>query len=107
MDFWRSGWNVFDTIIVTVGFLTMVNALGPPLDKLKLLRAFRVFRLFKRIESLNKIIVALLNSIPGVINAFVVMFIFFCIYAILAVEFFRDFGKDGEYVTWDSTNGKN
>lgn len=105
--FWKSGWNVFDTIIVTVGILTMVNILGPPLDKLKLMRAFRVFRLFKRIKSLNKIIVALLNSIPGVINAFVVMFIFFCIYAIMAVELFRDFGKGGYYVTHDSLTGLN
>jgi len=79
----------------------MVNALGPPLDKLKLLRAFRVFRLFKRIESLNKIIVALLRSVPGVANAFLVMFIFFCIYAILAVELFRDFGHQGFYNTYE------
>jgi len=105
--FWSSGWNVFDTIIVIVGVLTMANVLGPPLDKLKLMRAFRVFRLFKRIESLNKIIVALLNSIPGVLNAFFVMFIFFCIYAILAVELFREFGEGGVYYVHDSTTGTN
>merc|ERR1712137_1009830 len=98
-----SGWNVFDTIIVTVGVLTMVNVLSPPLDKLKLMRALRVFRLFKRIESLNNIIVALLKSIPGVVNAFVVMIVFYCIYAILAVELFRDFGEGGVYYTYDST----
>jgi len=103
--FWASGWNVFDTIIVTVGILTMVNVLRPPLDKLKLMRAFRVFRLFKRIESLNTIIIALLKSVPGVINAFVVMLVFYCIYAILAVELFRDFGKGGIYHTYDSITG--
>jgi len=103
--FWSSPWNVFDTIIVMVGVLTMVNVLGPPLDKLKLMRAFRVFRLFKRVESLNCIIVALVKSIPGVANAFVVMVVFFCIYAILAVELFRDFGIDGTYTTYDVTTG--
>lgn len=102
-SFWASGWNVFDTIIVVVGVLTMANVLGPPLDKLKLMRAFRVFRLFKRVESLNKIIVALLKSIPGVLNAFVVMVVFFCIYAILAVELFREFGEGGDYQTYDYT----
>jgi len=105
--FWASGWNVFDTIIVVVGVLTMANVLGPPLHKLKLLRAFRVFRLFKRIQSLNSIIVALLKSIPGVINAFVVMLVFYCIYAILAVELFRDFGEGGVYYTYDSRTGSN
>jgi len=105
-QFWASGWNIFDTIIVLVGVLTMVNVLKPPLNKLKLMRAFRVFRLFKRVQSLNKIIVALMNSIPGVVNAFVVMLVFFCIYAILAVELFRDFGEGGYYEVHDSTTGK-
>merc|ERR1712137_1458403 len=99
--------GLFDTIIVTVGVLTMVNVLGPPMGKLKLMRAFRVFRLFKRIQSLNSIIVALLKSIPGVINAFVVMLVFYCIYAILAVELFRDFGEGGVYYTYDSRTGSN
>ncbi len=100
-EWWNSGWNVFDTIIVLVGVLTMTPLLGPPLDKLKLMRAFRVFRLFRRIKPLNQIIMALIKSIPAVFYAFVVMFIFFCIYAILAVELFRDFGAGGYYYTYD------
>ena len=44
-----------------------------PFNKLKLLRAFRIFRLFKRIKSLNKIIVAIGRSIPGVMNALLIM----------------------------------
>merc|ERR1712032_1369309 len=42
----------------------------------------------------------------GVANAFVVMVVFFCIYAILAVELFRDFGIDGTYSTYDHTTGE-
>jgi hypothetical protein len=98
---WITGWNIFDTIIVSVGVMTMANVLGPPFDKLKLMRAFRVFRLFKRIKSLNKIVVSLLGAVPGVANAFVILFIFFCIYAILAVELFREFGINGTYMTDD------
>jgi len=104
--FWASGWNVFDTVIVTVSFLTMIDALKPPLDQLKLLRAFRVFRLFKRVKALNQIIVSLFNSIPGVSNAFFVMFIFFCIYSILTVEIFRNFGMRGVYRTYDAATGE-
>jgi hypothetical protein len=98
--FWRSGWNVFDTIITGVGVILLAGVSGP-ISQLKLLRAFRVFRLFKRIQSLNRIIMALLASIPGVANAFVILFIFYCIYAILAVELFRDFGINGTYMTDD------
>jgi len=97
--FWSVGWNVFDFIIVVLAFITNIPGLPSALARLKLLRAFRVFRLFKRIKSLNKIIMSLLQAIPGTTNAFVVLFIFFCIYAILAVELFREFGLDGEYTT--------
>lgn len=100
--FWRSGWNVFDFVVVLVGVLMMTRAPLGPLSDLKMLRAFRIFRLFKRIKSLNKIIEALLRSIPGVFNAFVIMLIFMCIYAILAVEYFRHFGEDGTYFTSDA-----
>ena len=73
--FWRSGWNVFDFIVVAAGLILMTGAVPPdsPLANLKMLRAFRVFRLFKRIESLNKVISALMRAIPGVTNAFVIM----------------------------------
>ena len=72
----QSGWNVFDFIVVAVGILLMAagDALaGTPLSNLKMLRAFRVFRLFKRIKSLNKVVMSLLNAIPGVTNAFIIM----------------------------------
>ena len=60
--FWKSGWNVFDVIVVTVGLLNMLRlALPGPLRLLRMMRAFRVFRLFKRIKSLNKIIVSLVK----------------------------------------------
>jgi len=102
--FWRSGWNVFDFFIVMIGMILLGDSLPKSLSKLKLLRAFRIFRLFKRIKSLNKIVVAIIRSMPGVINAFVIMLIIFCIYAILAVDLFRDFGDNeaGTYTIWDS-----
>ena len=71
-----------------------------PGNLLRLLRAFRVFRLFKRIKSLNKIIVSLGKAIPGVANAFLIMVIFMCIFAILGVEFFSQFGPDGTMTTY-------
>jgi hypothetical protein len=98
-EFWKNGWNLFDTLVVFVGVLTMTRADLGPFSDLKMLRAFRVFRLFKRIPALNKIITALLRAIPGVVNAFVIMLIIMCIYSILAVEYFKDFGNQGTFVT--------
>ena len=101
--FWNSGWNIFDFMVVAIGLIFMADLLPAhnPLSNLKMLRAFRVFRLFKRIKSLNKIVMALLNAIPGVINAFIVMIIFMMIYSILAVEYFSILGQGFP----DSPNG--
>merc|ERR1719191_1836450 len=97
-DFWKDGWNCFDSFIVGVTVLfKMPFDLPVYLKYLRLLRAFRVFRLFKRIKSLNKIIVSLIKAVPGVSNAFLIMVIFMAIYSILAVEFFARFAADGEY----------
>jgi hypothetical protein len=100
--FWRSGWNVFDVVVVTIG---VVNTLKLPLPKafslLRMMRAFRVFRLFKRVKSLNKIIVAILHAVPGVANAFLILTIVMCIYAILAVEFYKEVGVGCESPGYD------
>jgi len=94
-DFWASGWNVFDVVVVTIGVVNMIQLpLPPAFGMLRMMRAFRVFRLFKRVRSLNKIIVTIVHAIPGVSNAFLILFIVMSIYAILAVEFYYEIGSD-------------
>jgi hypothetical protein len=102
-NFWkpfvRNPWNYLDTLVVSIGLVSLARVPLGPARQIKVLRAFRVLRLFKRIKSLNQILTALLLAIPGVVNAFIVMLIFMTIYAILAVDLFRDFGERGEYET--------
>jgi len=94
-EFWKSGWNIFDTVVVTIGIVTMINVPLPSSFRLlRMMRAFRVFRLFKRIESLNQIIVAIGSAVPGVSNAFLILGIVMSIYAILAVEFYHKMADD-------------
>lgn len=94
-EFWRSGWNVFDAVVVSIGLINMAKLpLPSAFSMLRMMRAFRVFRLFKRVESLNKIIVAIVHAVPGVINAFLILFIVMAIYAILAVEFYTHMAEE-------------
>jgi len=100
--FWRSGWNIFDVVVVTIGLVNMMDLPLPDcFSMLRMMRAFRVFRLFKRVRSLNQIITALAHAVPGVINAFLLLTIVMCIYAILAVEFFINVGQDCHEVDAD------
>lgn len=92
--FWKSSWNVFDFIVVTIGLLTTLEVPLPgPFSMLRMMRAFRVFRLFKRVKSLNKIMVSLAKALPGVGNAFVILLLVMSIYAIIAVDLFREYGS--------------
>ena len=96
--FWADPWNQFDFLVVAIGLMTDAYLSGLQLGPAKLLRnmrAFRVFRLFKRIKSLNKIVVALGKALPGVMNAFLIMLLVMCIYALLAVEFWGQVGRGG------------
>ena len=102
-SFWRPfvklGWNYLDLTVVIVGLTSIARVDLGPAGQIKILRAFRILRLFKRVKSLNKILTALIKSIPGVLNAFVVMLIFMMIFAIVAVDFFSEFGAGGDYTT--------
>jgi len=94
--FWRSGWNVFDLMVVSIGILTTVKTdLPGPLKLLRIIRAFRVFRLFKRVKSLNRIMLSLTRAVPGVANAFLILVLVMSIYAILGVDLFKEHGKAG------------
>ena len=93
-------WNALDITVVAAGILTMTRVpLGPARQFIKVLRVFRILRIFKKVPALRQILVALLRSIPGVMNAFIVMFIFMAIYALIFVDLFRSFGSTGEYST--------
>jgi hypothetical protein len=101
LAFLTSSWNIFDSVVVVVGILSMAKVeLGPA----RAIKVFRVFRLIPRVPSLNELFTNVLLSIPGVITAFILMLITMCVYAILAVEIFRPFGSDSmPYTTLERT----
>jgi len=90
--FFRIGWNYFDMFVVAIGILVLVRCPMPgKLSLVMMLRSFRVFRLFGRVESLKKILRSISLSIPGMFNAFVIMLLVVCIYAVLAVDLYSDY----------------
>jgi len=87
--FFVSGWNWFDLVIVLISLFTLGLGSGiPGINTLRLFRAFRVIRLFKRIPSLKRIVEGVIQSIPGVGNAFIVLTLIMAIWSILGVEFY-------------------
>jgi voltage-gated sodium channel len=94
--FFRSGWNWFDLIVVT---LSLMPAAGP-FTVLRALRVLRLFRLFSVVPEMRKVVEALMKAIPGMGAIMMVLGLIFYVSAVMASklfsgthpEFFEDLG---------------
>ncbi len=87
LNFFRSGWNLFDFIIV-VASLVPINDSEMVLVA-RLLRVFRVLRLVSLIPELRVLLAALVKSIPRMGYVALLMFIIFYIYAAIGSFMFN------------------
>ena len=87
-NFFKSGWNIFDTIIVLISLIPIPN--NSSFLLLRLLRVFRVLRLISVIPELKKIIEALINSIKKVFYVSLLLFIILYIYATIGSILFAE-----------------
>jgi voltage-gated sodium channel len=85
-SFFKSGWNIFDTVIV-VGSLIPAGGQGVLLARL--LRVFRVLRLVSMVPELRLLINALLKAIPRMGYIALLMFVIFYIYAAIGSMYFE------------------
>jgi len=77
-QFFKNGWNIFDTIIV-IG--SLIPAGGSGVLIARLLRVFRVLRLVSMVPELRLLINALIKAIPRMGYIALLMFVIFYIYA--------------------------
>lgn len=89
-SFFKSGWNIFDTIIV-IGSLVPSGGSGVLLARL--LRVFRVLRLVSMVPELRLLINALLKAIPRMGYIALLMFVIFYIYAAIGSMYFHSINE--------------
>ena len=82
--FFRSGWNVFDFLVVGI---SLVPASGP-LDILRAFRIMRVLRLFSQVPKLRHIIESLLRALPGMGWTAALLLLVFYIFAVMGTMLF-------------------
>jgi len=88
LSFFRSGWNIFDFIIVVITLIPVSES--DFLVIARLLRLFRVLRLFQSRPELRHIIDMLIGAIPSIIDIVILMFIIFYVYGIIGSFLFHD-----------------
>ena len=87
-DFFKSGWNIFDSTIVLISLIPIPN--NSSFLLLRLLRVFRVLRIISVIPELKKIIEALLDSVKRVFYVSLLLFIILYIYATIGSILFSE-----------------
>lgn len=86
-SFFRHGWNVFDTLIVTVSLVPIDESELALLGRL--IRIFRVLRMVSIVPELRVLVNSLLRALPQLGYVCLLMFIIFYIYAAIGTSLFR------------------
>lgn len=84
--FFRSGWNVFDFLVVAI---SLVPAAGP-LEILRALRILRVLRLLSQVPRLKQIIESLMRALPGMGWTAALLVLVFYIFAVMGTMLFGE-----------------
>lgn len=96
--FFKSGWNIFDLLIVT---LSLIPAAGP-LAIVRTLRILRVLRLISVVPKMRKVVTALFSAIPGMTSVMSVLLVIFYVAAVMTTQIFGkidDAGMQAMYGT--------
>jgi len=83
-NFFRSGWNVFDFIIVGI----TVVPVGENVSVLRALRILRALRLVSVVPSMRKVVGALLRAVPGMMSVLTLLLLVFYISAVMSTKLF-------------------
>ena len=86
--FFKNGWNIFDTLIVTISLIPIENSDVALVARL--IRVFRVLRMISIIPELRILLNSLLKALPRLGYVMALMFIIFYIYAAIGSLIFED-----------------
>ena len=89
-DFLKSGWNIFDLILVIIGWIppTLVTSASTVMA-LRVLRVFRVLRLLRTLAEIKLIIAVLIKSLKSLLYNGILFFIFMYLFAVAGVSMFK------------------
>ena len=85
-DFFKKGWNIFDTLIVVVSLIPIEDSELALVGRL--IRIFRVLRMISIIPELRMLLNSLFIALPQLGYVIALMFIIFYIYAAVGTTFF-------------------
>ena len=85
-QFFKDGWSIFDTIIVTVAWMPASGGLSI----LRALRILRVLRLLSVVPSLRKVVSGIVRALPGMSSIIFLLLLVSYIFAVIATNMFSE-----------------
>jgi voltage-gated sodium channel len=85
-DFFRDGWSVFDFTVVAVALLPV----GGNLEIFRVLRVLRIMRLVTVVPRLRKVVSAMLQALPGMNAALVLLAVVFYMFSVITTKLFGE-----------------
>jgi voltage-gated sodium channel len=86
LQFFRSGWNNFDFVIVAIALIPASGSL----EVLRALRILRLLRLINAVPSMRRVVTGMLRAIPGAVSVAGLLAILFYIGAVMSTNLFGD-----------------
>ncbi|XP_075386549.1 sodium channel protein type 9 subunit alpha isoform X3 [Tenrec ecaudatus] len=93
-EYFQVGWNIFDSLIVTLSLVELFLANVEGLSVLRSFRLLRVFKLAKSWPTLNMLIKIIGNSVGALGNLTLVLAIIVFIFAVVGMQLFGKSYKD-------------
>ncbi|MBA4324593.1 MAG: voltage-gated sodium channel [Rhodobacter sp.] len=84
LRFFRSGWNVFDFVIIGISLLPATGGFSV----LRAMRILRVLRVISAVPSLRRVVDGLGRALPGMGSVFLLIMIIYYIAAVMATKLF-------------------
>jgi voltage-dependent calcium channel T type alpha-1G len=84
----KNPWNLLDLLIIVLSYISL-SPLSDKLNTIKMVRIVRALRIISRNDGLKVAVKALMLAVPNISNVTVIMLLFFMIFGIVSVSFFK------------------
>lgn len=84
--FFRSGWNIFDFLIISIALIPSTGQL----QVLRSLRILRILRLASTIPSMRRVVSGLIAAIPGMGSITLLLLMIFYVFSVIATNLYGE-----------------
>eukprot|EP00760_Papus_ankaliazontas_P008858 PhM_4_TR13939/c0_g1_i1/m.43568 len=87
--YFKDAWNIFDLIIVTISYVTLIAAADSGIGALRAMRVMRPLRSVRRFPSIRMLVSAILGTMRKLLDVAFLLSLFFICFGVLGLQQFK------------------